>query len=362
MKPNAYPLSRRRFLRGASLLSAAALVPLRLRAESTGAAGKAAPAAIAHRPVLGQGRFRYRQVPGWGALDATTPVNNCHGLARDREGHIVLLTDEVANNVIIYDRRGRLVHKWGHDFPGAHGLSLVNEGARDVLFITDLKTHRVIKTSLDGTVLEEWRWPQETGKYEKEDQYRPSWTLHRSNGDFFVLDGYGRDFILHHDAAGKRVGFFGGAEGGIVHWGPHGGMIETLPSGQDTLLIAMSDQLHLLRLSLTGEKLGQIDLPGGNPRQIRRHRGHFYVAHLADDWPRNRESRGFISVLDADYRVVSNVGGQAPRYTDDGQLQKMGQEGDVFNHPHDLLVDDDDSLYVAQFSSGRTYPLKFERI
>jgi len=158
VKPTARSLRRRHFLRGASLLSAATLLPHRVSAASAGTAGGTAPAAGAHRPVLGQGGFRYRQVPGWGTLDATTPVNNCHGLARGREGH------------------------------------------------------------------------------------------------------------------------------------------------------------------------------------------------------------GFISVLDADFRVVSNIGGQVPRYNDAAQLQKMGQKGDVFNHPHDLLVDDDDSLYVAQFSSGRTYPLKFERI
>ena len=34
----------------------------------------------------------------------------------------------------------------------------------------------------------------------------------------------------------------------------------------------------------------------------------------------------------------------------------------VFIHPHDLLVDEDESLYVAQFASNRTYPIKLERV
>ena len=84
----------------------------------------------AETPVLGQGEFRYRVVPGWGDLGANTPVNDCHGLAIDREGHVLLLTNETKNNVIVYDRKGRLVHKWGTVFPGAHGLSLVMEAAR----------------------------------------------------------------------------------------------------------------------------------------------------------------------------------------------------------------------------------------
>lgn len=160
-------LSRRQVIRSFALGTAGLCV-----------AGRAQPA----RPVLGQGKFRYRVVPDWGILGPDTPVKDCHGLARDREGHIILLTNHTANNVIVYDRRGRLVHKWGTQFPGAHGLSLVTEGSREVLFITCLATHRVVKTTLDGQVLEEWGWPEQTGKYEKREQYRPSWTLHLPNG------------------------------------------------------------------------------------------------------------------------------------------------------------------------------------
>lgn len=114
--------------------------------------------------VLGQADFRYRVMQGWGVLDEKTPVKNCHGIVRDREGHLLLLTDHTANNVIVYDKTGKLVHKWGTAFPGAHGLSLVSEGARDVLFITDLQRHRVFKTSLDGNLLQEWSWPEASGK------------------------------------------------------------------------------------------------------------------------------------------------------------------------------------------------------
>lgn len=339
--------SRRKFLKLSASAAACAFIPSRSCANET---------------ILGQGEFRYRLVPGWGVLGAETPVNNCHGLARDREGHIILLTDDARNNVIVYDRKGALVHKWGTQFPGAHGLSLVTEGAREVLYITDLNTHKVCKTTLDGTVLQEWGWPKDSGKYQNEAQYKPSWTLHLPDGGFFILDGYGRDYITRHDASGRMTKLFGGAEGGIVHWGPHGGMVDTRAGSDPTLLIAMSDQLHLLRLDLDGKKLAQIDLPGGNPRQIRRAGDHYFVAHLADNWPKDRNSRGYVSILDANLRVLANVGGTKPVYDDAGKLLPMKQEGGVFTHPHDLLVDDDGSLYVAQFASGKTYPLKFERV
>ncbi len=340
--------TRRHFLKTTGTAAACTFLPARARAVS-------APA------VLGQGDFRYRVVPGWGVLGADTPVKNCHGLARDRAGHIILLTDHVANNVIVYDRAGRLVHKWGTAYPGAHGLSLVTEGHRDVLFITDLAKHLVVKTTLDGTVLDEWRWPENSGHYENADQYRPSWTLHLPNGEFYVLDGYGRDHILHYGTDGKLIRVFGGAQGGIAHWGPHGGMIDSPKNSDPTLLIAMSDQQYLLRLALDGRHFGRTPLPGGNPRQIRRHGDHYFVAHLADNWPKDRNSRGFLSVLDAKLLVVSNIAGTAPVYSDAGELQPMKTQEPVFTHPHDLLVDDD-GLYVAQFASNQTYPIKLERI
>jgi hypothetical protein len=300
-------------------------------------------------------------VPGWGVLDEKSPVKNCHGIVRDSQGHLILLTDHVANNVIVYDKRGRLVSKWGTAFPGAHGLSIVHEGRREVLYITDLQTHKVVKTTVDGSVLEEWGWPASTGKYQQEADYKPSWTLHKKDGSFFVLDGYGQDYIIHYDANGKMTRIFGGSEGGITHWGPHGGMLD-MRGNVPTLLIAMSDQRYLLRLTGEGQKLQQVDLPGGNPRQIRLHQGHYYVAHLADNWPKDRDSRGFVSILDKDLRVVSNLAGSAPEYRDDGQLRPMRHTDDVFMHPHDLIVDEDDSIYVAQFASGGTYPIKLERL
>jgi len=314
------------------------------------------------KQILGHGDFRYRVVPNWGDLGGTTPVKNCHGVVCDREGHIVLLTDHIANNVVVYDKAGKLVHKWGTEFPGAHGLSLVREGEREVLFITDLQTHVVVKTTLDGQKLAEWLWPENTGKYTKEAEYRPSWTLHLPDGGFFVLDGYGHDYITHYGADGAFLQIFGGAEGGIQHWGPHGGMVDLREGQTPTLLVAMSDQQHLLRLSLGGEILGRTDLPGGNPRQIRLHKGNYFVAHLGDNWPKDKNSRGFLSVLDSELRVLANIGGTPPGYTGAGKMEPMAHLGEVFMHPHDLVVDMEDSIYVAQFASQQTPPIKLERV
>ena len=40
----------------------------------------------------------------------------------------------------------------------------------------------------------------------------------------------------------------------------------------------------------------------------------------------------------------------------------MRNATDAFLHPHDALANPDGSLVVAQFASGRTYPVRLERV
>ena len=341
-------LARRDFLYQSGLISGALAV-----------AGSSALAGTDEVPTLGQGDFKYRPVPGWGVLDAQTPVKNCSAMVIDSRDRIFLLTDHTSNNIIVYDKDGRLLGKWGQRFPGAHGLEIVKQDGREVLFITDLSLHRVFKTTLDGEILMELTYPKSTGKYANENEYRPSWTLHLPNGDFFVLDGYGKDYILRYRRDGKLLDCFGGPEGGIAHWGPHGGIIDSRGPGQPEMIVAMSDQQSIKRLSLEGNLIEEIHLPGSNPRMIQIVGEHLFVPHLADNWPQDRDSRGYVSVLDRNYRIVSNIGASAPVYVD-GKLQAMHEQGGLFRHPHDLVVAIDGSIYVPQFASGNTYPVKLE--
>lgn len=312
-------------------------------------------------PTFGQGKFKYRPVAGWGVLDAKTPVKNCSAMVTDSSGRIYLLTDHTANNIIVYNKEGQLVGKWGTRFTGAHGLEIVKEGKREVLFITDLSLNRVFKTTLEGEVLMELTYPKSTGKYKNEKEYRPAWTAHLPNGDFFVLDGYGKDYIMRYDREGKLLNYFGGPEGGIAHWGPHGGVVDSRGKGEPELVVAMSDQQSIKRITLDGRLIKEIKLPGSNPRMIQIVGDHLFVPHLADNWPKDRQSKGYVSVLDRNYKVISNVGGTAPKYIN-GELQPMHQKGGFFRHPHDLVVAADGAIYVPQFASGSTYPEKLSPV
>ena len=160
--------------------------------------------------MLGQGEYRYRAVPRLGRAGWQTPVNDCHGMVEDKRGRILLLTNESRNNVIIYDKGGKLLGTWGHDFPGAHGFKLVNENGEELLFITDYDRHQVFKTTLDGRILMTLNAPFESGAFARAEQYKPTDVIVAPNGDFYVLDGYGTSLILHYTAAGEFKNAFGG--------------------------------------------------------------------------------------------------------------------------------------------------------
>jgi hypothetical protein len=56
------------------------------------------------------------------------------------------------------------------------------------------------------------------------------------------------------------------------------------------------------------------------------------------------------------------VGGEPPVYQN-GALQPLVKStASPFIHPHDVYVDAAGAIYVAQWNSNRTYPLKFEPV
>jgi peptidylamidoglycolate lyase len=312
--------------------------------------------------VIGHNSHRYKVDMAWGALNSDFyPVNDCHEMVQDSKGRIVLLTNHTKNNVIIYDKSGKLLEVWGTDYPGAHGLTLSVEGGGDFLYIADNNRHEVIKTTLDGRVVMVLPFPADSGKYERADQYIPTETAVAPNGDIYIADGYGLQYILHYNRRGELLNVFGGRGPGPEHFdNAHGICLDDRDRANPTLLITARQQNKLKRFSLDGQLLGVIDLPGAYICRPVVHGDCVYLATLISRLPWNSES-GFVTILDGQDRVVSVPGGCRPQYDGQGRLDRLHQTVKVFKHPHDVCVDEDENLYVAQWNSGRTYPVKLLR-
>ncbi|AZQ57829.1 6-bladed beta-propeller [Maribacter sp. MJ134] len=311
--------------------------------------------------VIGHNSHQYKIDLQWGALNANFyPVNDCHEMVQDSQGRILLLTNHTKNNIIVYDRSGKLLEVWGTDYPGAHGLTLHVENGEDVLYISDNNRHEVIKTTITGQVIQVFPYPKETGKYKNKESYIPTETAIAPNGDVYIADGYGEQYIMHYNAAGELLNVFGGRGTEAHHFdNAHGICLDTRDATNPTLLITARQQNKLKRFTLDGKYIEAIDLPGAYICRPVLHKKDIYLATI---WSGDgSEGTGFISILNEDNKLISAPGGSTPVY-EEGQLNPMYQTLKVFHHPHDVCVDDDENLYVAQWNSGKTYPIKLYRV
>lgn len=314
------------------------------------------------QPIVGHNNKQYRINTQWSRADvARNPVNDCHEMVQDSKGRIILLTNETKNNVLIYNKKGKLLTTWGSDYPGAHGLTLFNENGTDVLFICDNKRHQVIKTKMDGTVLMVLDYPKETGQYTKPEEYIPTETAIAPNGDIYVADGYGKDFIIQYDAAGKYIRHFGGRGEDAKHLlNAHGVCIDNRDGQKPTLVVTSRKQNAFKRYSLNGDYIDAIPLPGAWVCRPVIKDDYLYAAVLQSNNAQGKQS-GFITILDKNFKVISNLGGTKPQYIDN-KLSEMQQATKHFVYPHDVCVDDEENLYVAQWNSGKVYPYKLSPV
>lgn len=312
--------------------------------------------------VLGQGKYQWKVVPGWGVLDAQTPVKDCHAMIQVKDGRIFLLTNETKNNVIIYDRAGKLLGKWGTEFPGAHGFTLAEEDGKEVFYITDHDRHQFYKTTLDGKVLRTWDYPEKSGKYKDAGEFKPTHVALAPDGGFFVVDGYGKSWCHRYDAKGEWVKCFGGDQpGGANLVCAHGAWIDTRDP-KKLLWITSRSESKLKRYTQDGELVDILELTGAQPNFIVPFGDHTVIPCLRGNGKKNGiGENGFLCVLDPQLKVISNLAAAPPVYQD-GNLNGLAADTKLFTFPHGILIDDEESIYVAQWNSGRTYPIKLERV
>lgn len=335
-----------------------------IKASSLGLLGATLPIQYMGKQevILGHNNKRYKINTRWSQADAARyPVNNCHEMVQDKKGRILLLTDETRNNVLIYNKNGKILDSWGTEYPGAHGFTLFHENGEDMLFICDNNRHQVIKTTIDGRVLMTLDYPKESGVYTKAEEYVPTETAIAPNGDIYVADGYGKDYIIQYNHKGEYIRHFGGKGDTPAHLNnAHGICVDLRDKANPCLVVSSRLQNAFKRYDLTGNYLETIDLKGAWVCRPVIKGEYLYAAVLQSNNSTGAQS-GFVTILDKNNKVVSNLAGSTPRYQGN-QIEEMYQTIKAFQYPHDVLIDDEECMYVAQWNSGKTYPIKLEPV
>ena len=332
--------SRRKFLRLSAAAGLAASLPFTARA--TGAMGK---------PTVGHGDFRYKVDKKWGNLDRrANPVQHCHEMVLDSRGRLVVSTVSPRHDVMVYNKDGKLLKSWQLGLTEPHGLTRAGEGSDQTFWITDT-AGRVLNLDLEGRVIRELDAP--TDHVGEGQSFKPTETTVARNGDIYVADGYGTNKIFHYDAGGRLKNVFGGSE----HFDCCHGIVVDDRSGKEELLITSRAKQEFQRWSMDGKHQMTRRLPG---LQICRPVLHgeytLFAVIVTDSW---WSYDGMVAVLDKDFNVVSLRGGAAP--TDQQDFSGISHDGQTFLNPHDVCPDEDGNLYVPQWYSGMTYPVRLKR-
>jgi len=214
---------------------------------------------------------------------------------------------------------------------------------------------------MDGKILLTINTPMDAnGIYKKQEEFVPTETIIDSNGDIFIADGYGAQYVLQYDQQGRLKNYFGGRGDGDEHLDNAHGICFDTRIDNNMLLVTDRTRNCFKRFTKDGKLLEVIKLPGACVCRPVIQGDHLYAAVLRSP-DMNKEGSGFVTILDKNNKVISNIGGSEPTYIDD-VLQPMSQTDKIFVHPHDVCVDKDHNLYVAQWASGKVYPYKLKRV
>ena len=168
-----------------------------------------------NRIILGAGSHKYEWIPNWAKLPKGKTFAPTHGCVQaDSNDNIYVNTDN-KDAVIVFNKDGKFLKSWGSDISGggsAHGMQVVKEGKKEYVWIAHTGKHKVFKATLDGKVVMTIGWPEMSGVYKKEGEYKPTMVCVAPGGEIFVGDGYGKSFVHKFKKNGDYVKSWNGGE------------------------------------------------------------------------------------------------------------------------------------------------------
>lgn len=332
-------LTRRRFLRTASLAALGAAVVPRVHAQDK--SGLKAP-------VLGSGEHTYECVHDWLRPPEGLMWGDTHGLAQDGSGRIYVAHTVHAESarphaVAVFGEDGSFQTAWGEAFRGgAHGLDVRAEKEGEFLYHCDTRRRLVVKTDLAGRVVWEAGFPKESGKYERVEKYCPTNVAFvPGSSDLLVGDGYGSSFIHRYTGDGAYAATIigPGADKGQVNC-PHGLWIDER-GGKARLAVADRGNRRIQYFSLGGEHEGFVTAGMRMPCHFKTRGDLLLVPDL----------ESVVTILGKDNTVVAHLGDGVEGGKASG-LRGAPRDAFIpgkFVHPHTSIFLRNGDILVAEW-------------
>jgi hypothetical protein len=296
--------------------------------------------------ILESKTARYRWHEHWAAIpDTPTGQTNgkTHGIAVSNTGFVFVFHQAIPS-ILVYDHDGLLVKTWGR-YPGAHGLTLIQEGGEEFIWLTDESTGTVEKLTLDGRLMKRLTQPDHP-LYQKS-RFRPTWvgvneTRFGGNGDIWVADGYGAHLVHRFDAAGLYLQSNDGSEGAGRFDCPHGiwfdnrkRPMELYVADRSNKRVAVYDTEGCFKRSFGADFLSSPDSFVNS--------GDLVIVP---------ELMGRVTVLDADDKLVDYLGANPEICVTPGWPDLTSIEPGKFSSPHAAAVDASGNIFVVEWRAG----------
>jgi hypothetical protein len=319
-------------------------------------------------PVLGKNAHTYELVPGWGQLPDGKKFGNTHAVCESEDGRIFIHNaSPTGDATCVFDADGKFIKSWGKQFAGgAHGMDLRKEGNQEFLYLAPTGMHKAYKTTLDGEVVMTLDYPKtavndkgelcyqdkeithkkKDGTEEKvvkkaEDFYVPTFTAFGPNGDFYITDGYGSNYVHRYDSKGNYMSSWGGtgnAPGKLSC--PHGIWCDTREKNNPMIVVADRSNVRLQFFTLEGQFIKMVT-------EELRHPCHFFQRGTDLLVP---DLRGRVTIFDKDNKLVTHLGDNPnpKQWANNGVPEKETTPG-VFCTPHGATWDRQGNIYVVEW-------------
>jgi DNA-binding beta-propeller fold protein YncE len=346
--------SRRGFLRGLSAgVAATAIAPQFVFARNQ----KDAPI------LLGAGKHRYEWVRGWGTLPEGMKIGSTHGgVAVDSQNRLYFSTDG-PGSILVMDADGKFIKTIGAEWKpdkdgnGTHDLQIHKEGREEFIYLVSLFRNEFAKLTLAGEKVWVKGYPEQAGIYKAKGEFKPTGISVAPNGDVYVTDGYGANYIHRYNAKGEYQNSWGGKSTQAKEDGkfstPHK---ITIDKRAKTPTVMVTDRAnHRLQwFSLDGKHLKTVD---GTDKDFLRLPS---VLSIRGTDVAIGDLKGRVTIIDKDNNLVAQLGdsGDEKKQATNRITPDQWVEGQ-FMAAHGVSWDNKGDLYVSEWNlSGRLVKLK----
>lgn len=369
-------LNRRHFLFGLGAGVAASAVSTSLAFPAFAhSRPKVLPKVLNEEPIiLGAGNHKYEWVRGWGKLPEGMKWGSTHGgVVVDSQNRIYFSTD-ADSHIAVLDPDGKYIRSIGKEWRpdkdgnGTHDMQLHKEGKQEFIYLVSLFRNEFAKITTAGEVVWVKGFPQQSGIYKTKTEFKPTGITVAPNGDFYVTDGYGANYVHHYNAKGEYLNSWGGKttremdkDGKVIRDLKEDGKFNTphkiiIDRRGSTPTVMVTDRAHhrLQWFSLEGKHLKTVDGTDNDflrlPSVLSIRGTDVAIGDLA----------GRVTILDKENKLVTQIGdGPDPKKRATNRIAPDQWVEGQFIAPHGISWDNKGNLYVSEWNlAGRVVKLK----